>query len=65
MITCKGGNDIQHIIILWQDIRKKEISLYSVQGGILFCLRRNLWDWLGISPEIALIKNNNNDRKYI
>ena len=34
----------------------------GAQGGILFWLRGNLRDWPGISPEIALIKNKNNER---
>ena len=37
----------------------------GLQGGILFWLRGNLRDGLGISPEIAVIKNRNNDRKCI
>ena len=41
------------------------LRLSLVQGGILFWLRGNLRDRPGISPEIALIKNKNNDRKCI
>jgi hypothetical protein len=35
------------------------------QGGILFWLCGNLQDWPGISPEIALIKSEDNDRKSV
>ena len=37
----------------------------QTQGGILFWLRGNLRDRPAISPEIALINNEDNDRKCI
>ena len=46
-------------------IGPSEVRASSEQGGILFWLCGNLRDRLGISPEIALVKNEEDDRKCI
>ena len=51
-----------HVEVVTKNILPGKPKDSTRQGGIIFWLRGNLWDVLDISPEIALMINDDNDQ---